>query len=153
MRERILRRVVLPAPLRPMRPRTSPSFTSSETSLSAQNVSSFFRRSEASGERRNASIEWRRPSSTCKPRRYSLPSPSPWMTVLDIVGTFERWNGGDRAGGRGAGAEREWRKRETGGRGRVRGRRGGRPGRERRREGDREWDRDRRRRNRLLSCK
>src|SRR5258707_4523021 len=92
MRERILRRVVLPAPLRPMRPRTSPSLTSKETSLRAQKVSSLGRRKTDSGERKNASREWRRPPSTCKPRRYSLPSPSPWMTVLDIVGTFERWN-------------------------------------------------------------
>src|SRR3990170_5016951 len=39
MRERILRRVLLPAPFRPMMPMTSPSFTSNETSSSAQNGS------------------------------------------------------------------------------------------------------------------
>ena len=50
MRERIFRRVVLPAPLRPMRPRTSPSRTSSETSFNAQNVSSFERRKTVSGD-------------------------------------------------------------------------------------------------------
>src|SRR5229473_1442253 len=85
MRERIFRRVVLPAPLRPMRPRTSPSRTSSDTSFKAQKVSSFFRRSKATGDLRNASSECRSPSSTCKPRRYSLLRPSAWMTVLFIV--------------------------------------------------------------------
>src|SRR6267143_5959544 len=85
MRERIFRRVVLPAPLRPMRPRTSPSRTSSDTSFKAQKDSSFFRRSEATGDLRNASSECRSPSSTCKPRRYSLLRPSAWMTVLFIV--------------------------------------------------------------------
>ena len=36
MRERIFSSVLLPAPLRPMTPMTSPCATSSETSLSAQ---------------------------------------------------------------------------------------------------------------------
>ena len=39
MRERILSSVLLPAPLRPMMPTTSPSLTSKETSLRAQMVS------------------------------------------------------------------------------------------------------------------
>ena len=38
MRERILRRVLFPAPLRPMRPSTSPCLTSKLTSWSAQIV-------------------------------------------------------------------------------------------------------------------
>src|SRR5436309_1794903 len=39
MRLRIFRRVLLPAPLLPIIPSTSPALTSNETSLSAQNVS------------------------------------------------------------------------------------------------------------------
>ena len=39
MRLRILSRVLLPAPLRPMMPTTSPFWMSKSTSLSAQNVS------------------------------------------------------------------------------------------------------------------
>src|ERR1043166_2171248 len=38
IRDRIFKSVLLPAPLRPMIPTTSPLFTSNDTSLSAQNV-------------------------------------------------------------------------------------------------------------------
>src|SRR5947199_8661376 len=81
MRERILRRVVLPAPLRPMRPRTSPSLTSRETSFKAQNFSPFRRPKTESGDFKVLSKAWRNPSSASALRRYSLPRPSPRITA------------------------------------------------------------------------
>src|SRR5438552_362633 len=65
-----------------------PEVCTSDASLKAQKVSSFFRRREATGDRGNASIECRSPSSTCKPRRYSLLMPLAWMAVLFIVQTI-----------------------------------------------------------------
>src|SRR5215469_3808606 len=66
MRERIFRRVVLPAPLRPIRPRTSPSWTSRQTSRRAQKVSWGARRKTESGERATRARVSRKVSSTSR---------------------------------------------------------------------------------------
>src|SRR5687768_10317660 len=70
IRERILSRVVLPAPLAPMTPIASPRCTSNETSRNAQST----RGSSTSPLRRSASRSVRKLWFDC-PRRYCFPRP------------------------------------------------------------------------------
>src|SRR6266446_5134787 len=88
MRDRILSNVLLPAPLRPMMPTTSPFLTSKETSLRAQMVSGEWWDEGPRPRRRNAdfsvSVRWSRRVSWCRtavPRRYRLERPSTLITT------------------------------------------------------------------------
>jgi len=90
MRVRILSSVLLPAPLRPMIPITSPRSTSNVTSLSAQNVCllawiGFSRRAIERATCQGRLMESLSVSASVRsrawsaPMRYCLPSPAIWI--------------------------------------------------------------------------
>src|SRR5258708_7068580 len=77
MRERTLSSVLLPAPLRPITPMTSPFSTSNETSLSAQKVDAFVLSDGAERKRRMGALTRLPSASPKRVYRAALPSRPP----------------------------------------------------------------------------